>query len=52
MVKEELKHLADIKTWEAVERPDGVNIVGSKWVFKVKKDASKSVIEYKAWLVQ
>ena len=26
-------------TWELVDTPEGVNVVGSKWVFRVKKDA-------------
>ena len=29
----ELKNLEDAKTWEVVERPDGINVVDSKWVF-------------------
>ena len=34
-----------------VDVPKDVNVVGSKWVFKPKKDASGSVIRYKARLV-
>jgi hypothetical protein len=34
-----------------VDRPEGVNVVGSKWVFKAKKDAAGNVIRYKARLV-
>ncbi|CAA7265260.1 unnamed protein product [Cyclocybe aegerita] len=38
-------------TWELMDTPDGVNIVGSKWVFRVKKDAAGNVVRYKARLV-
>lgn len=38
-------------TWEVVERPDGVNVVDSKWVFRLKKDAEGRVLKWKARLV-
>ena len=38
-------------TWEVVDAPEGVNVVGSKWVFQAKKDAAGNVIHYKAHLV-
>ena len=38
-------------TWKLEEAPLGANIIGSKWVFKVKKDAMGNVICYKARLV-
>ena len=38
-------------TWELVDAPNGVNIVGSKWVFRAKKDVARNVAHYKAWLV-
>ena len=31
--------------------PVGVNVVGSKWVFRAKKDAAGNVVRYKARLV-
>ena len=34
------KGLIDNDTWDLVPPPNGVNIVGSKWVLKVKRDAS------------
>ena len=34
-----------------VDAPKGVNIVGSKWVFRAKKDAAGNVVRYKARLV-
>src|ERR1700678_1210491 len=38
-------------TWEIVDVPKGVNVVGSKWVFQAKKDAAGNVVRYKARLV-
>ena len=37
---EELENLRSNGTWDLVEAPEGVNIVGSKWVFCIKKDAA------------
>jgi hypothetical protein len=50
-IQEELKTLRDAGTWEVVEMPKGVNVVGSKWVFRAKKDAAGNVVRYKARLV-
>ena len=50
-IKEELRLLEEMGTWELVERPKGVNVVGSKWVFRAKKNASSKVVRYKARLV-
>ena len=38
-------------TWELVSPPEGTNIVGSRWVLKVKRDERGSVDRYKARLV-
>ena len=43
-IEEELKLLREAGSWEVVDEPRDVNVVGSKWVFKAKKDASRSVI--------
>jgi len=50
-INEELATLHTAGTWVLKEAPPGVNIVGSKWVFKAKKDASGNVVRYKAQLV-
>ena len=47
----EMKTLEDAGTWETVPRPTGRNIVGSKWVFRIKRKADGSVDKYKARLV-
>jgi hypothetical protein len=50
-IKEELEMLKTTGTWELTERPPNVNVVGSKWVFRAKKDAAGNVVCYKARLV-
>ena len=50
-IEEELETLHKAGTWELTEAPQGANIVGSKWVFRAKKDAAGNVIHYKARLV-
>ena len=50
-IEEELSTLKDAGTWELVDAPEGVNIVGSKWVFRAKKDATGNFVRYKARLV-
>jgi len=50
-VNAELGQLDAMGTWEVVDKPAGVNVVGSKWVFKVKKDATGNIERYKAQLV-
>ena len=50
-IAEELATLKEAGTWELVDAPEGANIVGSKWVFRAKKDAAGNVVRYKARLV-
>lgn len=50
-MKKELDSLRAAKTWDVVERPAGKNIVGCKWVFRIKKDADGRIEKYKARLV-
>ena len=37
--------------WDLEEIPNGVKIVGYKWVYKTKCDSKENVERYKAWLV-
>src|SRR6202522_3179690 len=50
-IQEELVTLKAAGTWEIVDAPKGVNVVGSKWVIRAKKDAAGNIIRYKARLV-
>ena len=43
-VDEEMKSLRDAGTWEVVEMPKDANVIGSKWVFKAKKDTAGAVV--------
>ena len=47
----EYKSLMKNETWDLVEPPVGKNIVGSKWVYKTKRDSHGQVDRYKARLV-
>ena len=50
-INEELETLCQAGTWELTEPPVNANIVGSKWVFHVKKDTAGNIVRYKAHLV-
>jgi hypothetical protein len=50
-IKEELATLKAASTWRLEEAPPRANIIGSKWVFKAKKDAARNIVHYKAQLV-
>lgn len=50
-MEEEEGSLVKAGTWEEVHAPKNVNIVGSKWVYKAKRDAAGNVVRYKARLV-
>ena len=50
-IQVELKNLKDNSTWTMVKRPAGTNVVGSRWVLRVKKNAAGEVKKYRACLV-
>ncbi len=50
-IHEELATLHTASTWRLEHAPPRANVIGSKWVFKAKKDASGKVVRYKACLV-
>ena len=47
----EFESLTKNNTWELVPPPKGKNIVGSKWVLKVKRNSDGSLDRFKARLV-
>ena len=51
VMDEEMGALEAHKTWEVVDAPKGMNIVGSHWTFVLKRDALGSIVRYKAQLV-
>jgi hypothetical protein len=47
----EIRMLEKAGTWKTVPRPAKRNIVGSKWVFRIKRKADRSIDKYKVQLV-
>jgi hypothetical protein len=50
-MNEELDQIEKNNTWEMVQRPEGKNVIGSKWIFKNKLNEQGQVIKNKARLV-
>ena len=50
-VTTELQTLKRNKTWKLVDRPKSRNIVGSKYIFRIKRTKTGEVLKYKAGLV-
>lgn len=48
---EELEQFARHEVWDLVPRPDGVNVIGTKWIFKNKIDEDGNVVRNKSRLV-
>lgn len=48
---EEIKSLKKLQTWQLTELPEGKQAIGSKWIFKIKRDSECHVDKYKARLV-
>ncbi|KAI3715360.1 hypothetical protein L6452_22340 [Arctium lappa] len=50
-MQEELNQFEALKVWRLVPKPEGKIVIGTKWVFKNKKDEDGVVIRNKARLV-
>ena len=50
-IEAEWKALVDNRTWKLVECPEGTNIVGCKWVLRIKRNSVGGIEKYKAQLV-
>ena len=50
-MKDEVKSMKDNGVWDLVELPEGVNLIGCKWIFKTKRDSKGNIVRYKACLV-
>ena len=50
-IKKELTSLEQMKTFTLVMRPNGVNVIQSRWVFKIKRKSNGAVDKFKARLV-
>ncbi|KAL6202041.1 hypothetical protein ACLB2K_025752 [Fragaria x ananassa] len=50
-MNEEIEALRKQGTWMLVLLPSGKNVVGSKWIYKIKKNSDDSISRYKARLV-
>ncbi|CAH9116305.1 unnamed protein product [Cuscuta europaea] len=50
-MQEEINQFERLKVWSLVPRPPGKSIIGTKWIFKNKKDEDGIVIRNKARLV-
>jgi hypothetical protein len=51
VMNEEIDQIEKNNTWEMVQRPEGKNVIGSKWIFKNKFYEQGQVIRNKARLV-
>ena len=50
-MKEELLSLLENKTYRLVQLPKGRKSIGSKWVYKTKRNTEGAIARYKARLV-
>ena len=44
-MKDELDSMANNQVWDLVELPKGGKVIGSKWVFKTKRDSLDNIEE-------
>lgn len=49
--KDEIDSINKNKTWTLVDKPQGVKVIGLKWIFKIKRNADGTINKFKARLV-
>ena len=47
-MKDEMKSITDQNTWELKPLPDGKKAIGSRWLFKIKRDSEGNIARFKA----
>ena len=47
----EINALLQNHTWVLVPRPPAANIIGSKWVYRFKRETNGAIDRFKAWVV-
>jgi len=50
-MQEELNQFKRSEVWDLVPRPEGMNVIGTKWIYKNKSDGNGTVTRNKARLV-
>jgi hypothetical protein len=50
-MQEEIRALHSNQTWSLVPSHPSMNMIGSKWVYKIKRHADGRIDRYKAQLV-
>ena len=50
-IKSEINSIERNATWDLVDKPIGKNVVGTKWIYKVKYHADGTIEKHKARLV-
>src|SRR3954468_23544786 len=51
VMKDEMKSMSINDVWDLVEIPKGAKAVGSRWVYKTKRDSKGDIERFKARLV-
>lgn len=50
-MQDEIDVMKKRNVWSLVEKPDNAKVIGSRWVYNVKKNESDQIVRYKARLV-
>lgn len=50
-INNELESLSKMRTWESADLPKDKRPIGTKWIFRIKRDSQHNITKYKARLV-